>query len=61
MTLKACRNCHYISSGPRCPVCKSTDLTTSYSGIVIITNVEKSIIAKILKIKTPGPYALKVR
>ena len=61
MTLKACRNCHYISSGPRCPNCKSTNLTTSYSGIVIVIDVDKSIIAKILKIKSPGPYALKVR
>ncbi|MEQ9714876.1 MAG: transcription elongation factor subunit Spt4 [Candidatus Asgardarchaeia archaeon] len=61
MPLRACRRCHALTTGSRCPICKSTDLTTDFSGIVIINNPENSIIAKKLNIKQPGMYALKVR
>ena len=61
MVFKACRKCHYITEGSVCPICKSTSLTTDYSGIVIIIDPEKSEIAKKLQLKHPGMYALKVR
>ncbi|MGQ4833499.1 MAG: transcription elongation factor subunit Spt4 [Candidatus Asgardarchaeia archaeon] len=61
MPLRACRRCHALTMTSRCPVCKSTDLTTDFSGIVIINDPEHSEIAKKLNIKQPGMYALKVR
>ncbi|TFF86580.1 DNA-directed RNA polymerase, subunit E'' [Candidatus Thorarchaeota archaeon] len=67
--LKACRQCHYLTSENICPNCKSTNLSTSYTGIVVILpprNADEdprdtSYIADRLGIEKPGKYALKVR
>ncbi len=48
----ACKNCKFIiSHGNRCPICGSEDLTSNWSGYVIIINVDKSEIAKKRKYK----------
>ena len=49
-----------LTSGKVCPNCHSTDLTSEWFGLVIILDVERSQVAKVLNIKTPGRYALKV-
>lgn len=49
-----------ISQGNVCPICGSTNLTTKWSGHVVILNVEKSEIAKKLGIKVNGTYALNI-
>ncbi|TFG09995.1 DNA-directed RNA polymerase, subunit E'' [Candidatus Thorarchaeota archaeon] len=67
--LKACRQCHYLTSENICPNCKSTNLSTSYTGIVVILPPrnsdedpqDTSYIADRLGISKPGKYALKVR
>lgn len=41
-----------------CPNCKSSDLSTSWKGVVVINDPEGSEIAKILEINTPGKFAL---
>ncbi|MEM4295243.1 MAG: transcription elongation factor subunit Spt4 [Candidatus Anstonellales archaeon] len=57
--MKACRNCKFISkNADKCPLCNSDDLTDKFSGIVVIIDIEKSKIAKLLNIKTPGEYAI---
>lgn len=62
MEEKACRNCRIIiSKGNSCPICGSTDLTTKWSGYVLVTNVEKSDIARKLGIKLNGTFALNVK
>lgn len=43
-----------------CKNCSSSDLTKNWYGYIIILEPEKSEIAKMLSIKTPGKYALKV-
>jgi DNA-directed RNA polymerase subunit E" len=58
---KACRICHVITTKSHCPICKSTNLTDSFSGLVLVFNPETSMIAKKLNIKEPGEYALQVR
>ena len=58
---KACTNCHFITKESICPKCKSTRLSEDFSGIVIMFDPEKSAIAKAMKIKEKGRYALKVR
>jgi DNA-directed RNA polymerase subunit E" len=58
---KACKNCKVFVKGSECPLCKSTDFTTSWKGRVIVTNVEKSDIAKKMGIKVKGEYAIKTR
>jgi DNA-directed RNA polymerase subunit E" len=61
LTEKACKNCRYISNGPVCPNCKSTNLSEDWTGLVIIIDPGKSEIAKKMGIKASGRYAVRVR
>jgi len=61
MTEKACKNCRFVSNGPVCPNCKSSNLSDDWSGLVIIVDPAASEVAKKMAIKTPGRYALRVR
>jgi len=61
LTEKACKNCRYISNGPVCPNCKSTNLSEDWTGLVIIIDPGKSEIAKKMGIKAAGHYAVRVR
>jgi len=56
---QACRNCRRFTTEKTCPVCKSTNLSTSWKGVVVIVNPESEI-AKTLEITEPGKYALYV-
>lgn len=60
--MKACRNCNYlVEAGKKCPLCQSEDLTDNFSGFVYVLDTEKSEVAKMLEIKTPGMYAVNVK
>ena len=61
MTDKACKNCRYISNGPICPNCKSTNLSDDWSGLVVIVEPSASEVAKRMGIKAAGRYAVRVR
>ncbi len=61
MREKACTNCHFITKENVCAKCKSTNLSEDFSGIVVVFDPENSSIAKTMKIKEKGRYALKVR
>jgi len=61
MSEKACRNCHRLTTTNLCPVCKSTNISEDWTGIAVIVDPENSEIAKTLKAKEPGRYALRVR
>jgi len=61
MTVKACRECHRITTGSLCPNCKTTTLSDDFSGLVVIMDPEESEIAKAMGIKEKGRYALRVR
>lgn len=59
---KACTRCkllipHEVSI---CPSCGSSTFTETWSGMVVIVDVEKSQLAKALGIEKPGRYALKL-
>jgi DNA-directed RNA polymerase subunit E" len=56
----ACKKCKAVTTGKVCPVCKSTDLTTNWSGIVVVFDPIKSQIAATLDISVPHKYAVKV-
>ena len=56
-----CRNCKLIiAQGTSCPICGGSNLTTKWSGQLIILNVEHSEVAKKLGIKVNGTYALNI-
>ncbi len=67
--LRACRQCHYLTTENICPNCGSTNLSSSFTGIVVILPGrdphedprKTSYIAERLNIDKPGKYALKVR
>ena len=41
----ACKKCRALTAGKMCPVCKSTELSKDWSGIMLIFDPEKSKIA----------------
>ncbi|MCS7118233.1 MAG: transcription elongation factor Spt4 [Thaumarchaeota archaeon] len=57
---RACRVCKAITSEERCWNCGSSDLSTSYSGLVVMLVPEESELAKALGITKPGRYAVRV-
>ena len=56
----ACRKCKFVTIGKVCPVCKSSDLTPDWSGIVLVVDPSNSQIARTLGITEKGKYALRV-
>ncbi len=56
----ACRKCKFVTIGKVCPVCKSSDLTPDWSGIVLVIDPSNSQIARTLGITEKGKYALRV-
>lgn len=58
---KACKQCKLIYTGEKCPNCDSKETTEDWKGRVVIINPENSEIAKKLKIKKPGIYAIKTK
>lgn len=61
MKEKACPDCHLIFVGSVCPNCKARSLSDDFSGLVIILDPEESVVARAMKIKRKGRYALRVR
>jgi DNA-directed RNA polymerase subunit E" len=61
MSEKACANCHFVTKENVCPKCRSTTLSEDFGGIVIVFDPANSAVAKAMKIKEKGRYALKVR
>jgi DNA-directed RNA polymerase subunit E" len=56
----ACKKCKAVFVGKVCPVCKSTDLSPDWSGVILIFDPQKSRVAATLDITVPHKYALKV-
>ncbi len=61
MSEKACANCHFVTKENVCPKCRSTTFSEDWGGIVVIFDPANSAVAKAMKIKEKGRYALKVR
>ena len=56
----ACRKCHMLTHDKVCPNDKSNELSSEWSGLIIVLDVQHSNVAQTLGIATPGRYALKV-
>jgi DNA-directed RNA polymerase subunit E" len=61
MPEKACRECYTLTATAMCPKCKTANLSDDFSGLVIIIDPAESEIAKAMRIKEKGRYALRVR
>ncbi len=60
MTEQACRICRRLVKGSMCLVCKSTDLTKNWKGILVVLD-GSSEVAKEVGITAPGRYGIKVK
>lgn len=56
---KVCKSCKIFVNESTCPLCKESNLVTSWQGRITITNPEKSEIAKKLGITNKGDYVIK--
>jgi DNA-directed RNA polymerase subunit E" len=56
----ACKKCKAVTVGKVCPICKSSELTPDWYGIILIFDPSKSRVASLLEIHAPHKYALKV-
>jgi DNA-directed RNA polymerase subunit E" len=61
MSPRACRTCKIITEENMCPICRSTDLSDDFSGLLIILEPENSQLAKKIEIEKEGQYALRIR
>ncbi len=59
--MRACRHCKNINKDTVCPVCKNTEFSDDYSGLLVVVDPENSILAEKLDTKEQGNYALKIR
>lgn len=60
MSEKACKTCRRLVKGNMCPADKSSDLTSSWRGIIVV-NDPSCEIAKAAGITAPGKYAARVK
>lgn len=60
MTEKACKVCKRLLKGNICPVCKSSELTSNWKGIIVVFNPESEI-AKESGITSVGKYAIRIK
>ena len=58
--LKACRSCSFVSEDDVCPRCGG-QTSKDWQGFLVVTDFEKSEIAKKMGITSNGRFALKVR
>jgi len=61
MRPRACRTCKIITEENVCPICRGTDLSDDFSGLLIILDPENSQLAKKMDIEKEGRYALRIR
>ena len=59
--MRACRSCRVVTEANVCPVCRGTEFSDDFSGILVVLDPENSVLAKKLEIEVPGTYALKIR
>jgi DNA-directed RNA polymerase subunit E" len=56
---RACKSCRRLVRGNICAVCKTSELTRAWRGVLIVLSQESEI-AKEAGITTPGRYAVKI-
>ena len=58
---KVCRNCKRFVRESVCPVCRQSNFSRSWKGVVLISDPSGSEIAGALNITVPGKYCLWVK
>lgn len=58
---KACKNCKLFTEDNVCPLCKGTNMSTSWQGRINVLDASYSEIAKKMGLNAKGEYTIKVR
>jgi DNA-directed RNA polymerase subunit E" len=61
MVERACKVCRRLLKGTSCPIDKSTDLTRSWRGVILVIDPANSQLAKEAGITSPGKFAIRVK
>lgn len=59
--MRACRYCKNMNEETVCPVCKNTEFSDDFSGLLVVLDAENSLLAEKLNTSESGNYALKIR
>ena len=57
---RACKSCRTVHNLTKCPKCGSSEFSTTFKGKIVIINPEESEVAKKLKLREKGVYAIKL-
>jgi len=57
---RVCRNCRRVVTANVCDNCGSSDLASSFRGMVIIIDPQRSMLSAVLGVKKAGTYAIKI-
>ncbi len=60
ISLKACRNCRFITDQAKCPRCGG-EVSRECQGYLVVIDPDKSEIARKMGIHASGRYALRVK
>jgi DNA-directed RNA polymerase subunit E" len=60
MSEKACKTCRRLVRGNICPICKSSAVTPSWKGVLVVFDASSEI-AKEATITATGKYAVRVK
>ncbi|MGD2200410.1 MAG: transcription elongation factor subunit Spt4 [Candidatus Bathyarchaeota archaeon] len=58
---RACKMCKIITDENSCPICRGTDLSDDFSGLLVVLDPDGSQMAQKMEIKEEGHYALRIR
>jgi len=61
MVTRACKTCRRLAKGNMCPICKTSELTRNWKGILIVMDSTNSEVAKEAGITSPGKFAIRVK
>ncbi len=61
MKERACLNCRRIYEEEKCPNCGESQNIENFKGEINVFDIEKSIIAKKMKINSKGKFAIKTK
>lgn len=58
---KVCKSCKLFVKESVCPICRQSNFSRSWKGVIVVKDPSDSDVAKLLSITIPGKYCLWVK
>ena len=58
---KICNSCRIFVEGSECPICRNSNFTSDYKGLMFIIDPNNSVVAKELDLNMKGKYAIRTQ